>query len=121
MEIQADVPLPDVKSEWTFVRVNSNGDVILRRDTNQTPEHVASVLNERSIPFEFSSSGNVFKVYNEKSKKLYQYYHTTGRWGAYRLNKYPAKHYHSKSIEDFLDRFFNKEFQNDTGRSERDN
>ena len=38
---------------------------------------------------------------------MYSYYYTTGRWAKYmpRNRGYPKKHYRSKGIEDFYNRF----------------
>ena len=35
----------------------------------------------------------------------YAYYYTTGRWSPYIIGRFPKKHYHSKGIEDFINRF----------------
>ena len=106
--IEAKKQIPEKKAEWVFVRKNSKGENIFRRDTNQTAEYVANVLNEKEVAFVYSESGSCFRIYNEKEDRNYQYYPTTGRWGVYFYQKRPTKHYHSKSIEDFLDRFFFK-------------
>ena len=106
MIIEAKKQIPEKKSEWVFVRRNSKGENIFRRNTNQTAEYVANVLNDKEIPFVYSEAGSCFRIYNETKNSNYQYYPTTGRWGVYFYQKRPTKHYHSKSIEDFLERFF---------------
>jgi len=93
-------------SEWRFVKKDKDGNPVFRRDTNETAEYVASVLNNKDIPFVFQEKGSCFRIYSEEKDKNYQYYHTTGRWGVYKGTTRPSKHYHSKSIVDFLDRFF---------------
>jgi hypothetical protein len=112
MIIEAKKQIPEKKSEWVFVRRNSKGENIFRRDTHQTAEYVADVLNEKEIPFVYSEAGSCFRIHNEAEGRNYQYYPTTGRWGVYFYQKRPTKHYHSKSIEDFLDRFFFKTSEN---------
>lgn len=119
MTIESKKQMPE-KSEWVFVRKNSKGENIFRRDTHQTAEHVANVFNEKEIPFDFFKSASCFKLYNDRDNKCYQYYYSTGRWGVYKWDRRPTKHYHSKSVEDFLERFFFKEFNNDTQTSTRD-
>ena len=108
MIIEAKKQIPEKKSEWLFVRKNSKGENIFRRETNQTAEHAANVLNDKEIAFVYSDSGSCFRIYNETENRHYQYYPTTGRWGVYHYQKRPSKHYHSRSIEDFLNRFFFK-------------
>ena len=108
MIIEAKKQIPEKKSEWLFVRKNSKGENIFRRETNQTAEHAATVLNNKEIAFVYSDSGSCFRMYNETENRHYQYYPTTGRWGVYHYQKRPSKHYHSRSIEDFLNRFFFK-------------
>lgn len=115
MTIKSKKQLPE-KSEWKFVRKNSKGENVFRRETNQTAEYVADVLNEKEIPFDFFESVTCFKLYNEQNNRCYQYFYTTGRWGVYKWDKRPRKHYHSKSVEDFLERFFFREVNNDVTR-----
>lgn len=100
---------PEQKSEFYFVRENKKGEAVFRRDTNESVEYVAEVLNNNGIPFEYKKGAYCFNLYKEDTGRYYQYYPTTGRWGQYRLGGVlPKKHYHSNGIQDFLDRFFNK-------------
>lgn len=39
------------------------------------------------------------------SGKWYSYYPTTCRWAPMANNSYPKKHYRSKSVHDFIERF----------------
>lgn len=118
MTVESKKQIPELNSEWLFVRYNSKGEKVFRRNTNQTAEYVAEVLNGLDIPFVYSKTGSCFRIYNEKKNKNYQYYPTTGRWGVYVYQKRPSKHYHSTCVEDFLERFFFKEFKNDARASE---
>ena len=58
MIIEAKKQIPEKKSEWLFVRKNSKGENIFRRETNQTAEHAATVLNDKEIAFVYSDSGS---------------------------------------------------------------
>tara|TARA_R110000796_G_scaffold41375_1_gene102348 strand:+ start:33 stop:317 length:285 start_codon:yes stop_codon:yes gene_type:complete len=69
---------------------------------------ISAVLTDKEIPFTYSEAAHMFKLYNEDKERTYQYFYTTGKWGVYRVSGYPKKHYNSKSIEDFLNRFFYK-------------
>ena len=100
---EKEIPAP---SEWKFIRVDKEGAPVFRRDTNETAEYVGKVLNELGIPFVFQNTGSCFRIYNEEKRKNYQYYYSTGRWGVYNGWTRPSKHYRSKSIKDFLERFF---------------
>ena len=97
------------QTEYYYVRTNKSGEAVLRRDTDETVKYVSEVLEDNGIPFEYKSGGYCFVIYKEETGKYYQYFNTTGRWGVFRGGKRrPAKHYSSKGIQDFLDRFFNK-------------
>ena len=76
-------------------------------------ESIRSVLEEKNIAYAYSEQAKMFKLYNEETGKTYQFFYTTGKWGVYRMNDFPNKHYNSKSIQDFLERFFyKKEYEN---------
>jgi|DEB0MinimDraft_10_1074344.scaffolds.fasta_scaffold121703_2 hypothetical protein len=109
MTLKSAKEFPEQKSEFYFVRKNKNGEAVFRRDTNESVEHVAAVLNKNGIPFQYKEKGYCFVLYRADTRRYYQYFHTTGRWGMYRQGGIrPEKHYHSKGIQDFLDRFFSK-------------
>lgn len=93
------------KSEWIFVRKNSKGENIFRRDTNETLEFVIDFLNENNIEHEYKEGATMFNLTNEVGK-CYTYYWTTGKWSP--KNKSMDMHYNSKGIKDFTERFFNR-------------
>jgi len=94
-------------SEWEYVRTNSKGEPIFRRDTNETKEFVDSFLDERNIPYQYREKPFMYWITNDEGRD-YAYFYTTGRW-CKRVNRgYPKMHYQSKGIEDFCTRFLNK-------------
>lgn len=92
-------------SEYRYARTNSKGEVILRRDTEEDLTFVMEYLNENKIPFEYIDSATMFYIKNRAGVR-YTYYYTTGRWAIKSRNR--QKHYQSKGIADFVDRFLNK-------------
>ncbi len=92
-------------SEYKYARTNSKGEVILRRDTEEDLTFVMEYLNENKIPFEYIDSATMFYIENRAGVR-YAYYYTTGRWAIKSRNR--KKHYQSKGIADFVDRFLNK-------------
>ena len=92
-------------SEYKYARTNSKGEVILRRDTEETLSFVTSILEKNNIPYEYREGATMFILYN-KANVRYVYYWTTGRWAV--KKRRIDKHYQSKGIEDFINRFFNK-------------
>ena len=89
-------------SEWKYHKTNSKGVVKLRRDTNESLEDVCAVLKEKNIDFEVKPEASLLIIY--LTFRVYHYYWTTGRW-AQKRKCLPRKHYHSKGIKDFIDRF----------------
>ena len=97
-------------SEWKFVRKNSKGESILRRDTNETLEEVLDFLKDiKGIEVEVFLKATLISIYVDWRR--YDYYWTTGRW-CQRKSNYPKTHYHSKGIEDFCNRFLKKDIKN---------
>ena len=97
-------------SEWKFVRKNSKGEAVLRRDTNETLEEVLDFLKDKELEVEVFSKATLISIYVEWRR--YDYYWTTGRWCQRKKTDYPTKHYHSKGIEDFFNRFLKKDIRN---------
>jgi len=94
---------PTKEYNWKFNRVNSKGKVIFKHYTKETLEDVKIYLTKNNIYYEETKTQMIRVYYN---KKMYSYFYTTGRWSPYLgHNKYPKKHYHSKGIEDFINRF----------------
>ena len=94
-------------SKWEYIRPNSKGEAIFRRDTNETKEFVDSFLQERNIPHSYCEKPHMYWITNSEGRD-YAYFYTTGRWYK-RVNRgYPKMHYHSNGIEDFCTRFLNK-------------
>ncbi|BCV01889.1 MAG: hypothetical protein CM15mV47_140 [uncultured marine virus] len=92
-------------SEWTYVRTNSKGEPIFRRDTNEDLDFVEKYLSERNINYDLRLGATMMYIYNNHNKR-YAYYWTTGRWSA--ENAITNQHYHSKGIDDFVSRFLNR-------------
>ena len=92
-------------SEWEYVRKNSKGESIFRRDTGEEFDFVCSYLDNNNIPYKYKEGGGVFIVSN-KTGRNYVYYWTTGRWSPkHKSNKI---HYRSKGIEEFVTKYLNK-------------
>jgi hypothetical protein len=94
-----------MSNEWTYVRTNSKGKRIFRRDTNEDLEFVEKYLSERKIPYELRTGATLIYIFNRDGRR-YAYYWTTGRWSA--ENAIVDEHYHSRGIDDFVCRFLNK-------------
>jgi len=94
---------PTKEYDWRFDRVNSKGEIVWRSNTYEDLEYVTDYLNKKYIKYEVKEKAHMLKI---KYKKIfYAYYYTTGRWSPYVENNFPEKHYHSKGIEDFVNRF----------------
>ena len=92
-------------SEWEYVRKNSKGESIFRRDTGEEFDFVCSYLDNNNIPYKYKEGGGVFIVSN-KTGRNYVYYWTTGRWSPkHKSNKI---HFRSKGIEEFVTKYLNK-------------
>ena len=96
---------PTKEYDWKFDRVNSQGEVIFRHDTNETVEQVIKFLEDKNVEYELTegAGSTMFWIYYNATK--YSYYSTTGRWSPIKKNNYPTKHYSSKNIKDFYKRF----------------
>jgi hypothetical protein len=88
--------------EYKYVRTNSKGEKIFRKDTNESLDFVTKFLEDRNIEYETRIGGSLIYIYNDEGK-CYAYYWTTGRWSAHRAIAH--KHYRSDGIEDFVSRF----------------
>jgi hypothetical protein len=96
----------DKKSEYFVDRINSKGEAILRRNTNQTKEHLESYLKAENIRYDMREGAKMVWLYVNNGK--YAYYWTTGRWAAHVKGGFPKKHYRSNGIEDLMTRFLKK-------------
>ena len=96
-------------SEWKYVRTNSKGKKIYRRDTHESLEFVTDYLEKNELEYYVTKSAGIVYVTN-KANIEYIYYWTTGRWTARQpnINLY-TKHEHSKGIEDFVTTYLNDE------------
>tara|TARA_B110000285_G_scaffold14174_1_gene13956 strand:+ start:206 stop:547 length:342 start_codon:yes stop_codon:yes gene_type:complete len=99
-----------IKSGYVFNRLNSKGQAIFRRDTNETLEEVENYLMDKDIDYDVRGST---MLWIRTLRGCYSYYYTTGRWSPYiprgaTKNGYPKKHYNSKGISDFVERFATK-------------
>ena len=95
-------------SEWKFVRKNSKGEAILRRDTNESLDDVLEYLKDKNVAVEVHPKATLLSIYVGCYR--FEYYWTTGRW-ANRRDGYPKKHYHSKGIADFFERFLSQHIE----------
>ena len=93
------------KHKWEYVRTNSKGERIFRKDTNETLEFACEYLDKHGIEYEVILSASLIVVYS-KANRPYMYYWTTGRWSPRRRNY--NKHFHSNGIADFVERYLNK-------------
>lgn len=93
-------------SGYYFVRKNSKGEVILRRDTNESLDFVKEYLDSKGIPYIVKEKARMLWIGYEE--RAYSYYYTTGRWAAFSTRGMPRKHYSSRGIEDFVTRFLIK-------------
>ena len=96
---------PIKEYDWKFDRINSQGEVIFKHETNETVEQVIKFLKDKNVKYELTegAGSTMFWIYCNATK--YSYYSTTGRWSPIKKNKYPTKHYSSKNIKDFYERF----------------
>ena len=96
---------PTKEYDWKFDRVNSQGEVIFRHNTNETVEQVIKFLEDKNVEYELTegAGSTMFWIYCNATK--YSYYSTTGRWSPIKKNNYPTKHYSSTNIKDFYERF----------------
>jgi hypothetical protein len=92
-------------SEWKFVRKNSKGEAILRRDTNESLDDVLEYLKDKNVAVEVHPKATLLSIY--VGSRRFDYFWTTGRWSQ-RRDGHPKKHYHSKGIADFFDRFLSQ-------------
>ena len=94
-----------IKSGYYFDRKNSKGEIIFRRDTNETLEDAEKYLSDNNIDYESKPRGSMMYI---ETDKRYAYYPTTGRWSVY---PFRTKHYKSNGIEDFITRFAKKKHE----------
>ena len=90
---------------WKFVRNNSKGEAVFRKDTNETLEFVEKYLQDNKIDYMVNMAASLLWITNQESKE-YVYYWTTGRWS--KRQRVYNNHYHSNGIEDFVTRFLNR-------------
>jgi len=93
----------DEEYRWSYARTNSKGEKKFKNTTNQTIEYVTDYLDSKNIEYNLKLGGSMLWIYN--GSKSYAYYYTTGRWANYNPSGYPDKHYSSKGIVDFVNRF----------------
>ena len=102
---------PIKEYDWKFNRVNSQGETVWRHNTDESLEYATDYLNKNNIKYEVKEKARMLKIQSETDS--YAYYYTTGRWSPYIIGRFPKKHYHSKGIEDFINRFI-KGIKNET-------
>ena len=96
-------------SEWKYVRTNSKGKKIYRRDTNESLEFVTDYLEKHELSYHVVKSASFVYIINVANIE-YLYFWTTGRWTARQphISLY-TKHEHSKGIDDFVTNYLNAE------------
>ena len=52
-----------MSSQWQYVRTNSKGEKIFRKDTNETFEYVEKYLKDRGIQFESRRGGSMMWIF----------------------------------------------------------
>ena len=89
-------------SEWKYVRTNSKGKKIYRRDTNESLEFVLDYLKKQELRYKICMSASFIYISNLANIQ-YLYYWTTGRWCVRQPHiTFYTRHEHSKGIEDFV-------------------
>jgi len=91
--------------KWEYVRTNSKGEAVFRKETGQSLEYVCEYLDKNHIDYEVILSATLIVVYS-KANRPYMYYWSTGRWTPRR--KSYKKHFHSDGVEDFVSKYLNK-------------
>ena len=94
---------PTKEYNWKFARRNSKEEIVWRHNTDESLEYATDYLNKNNIKYEVKEKAYMLKIQYETDS--YAYYYTTGRWSPYTIGSFPKKHYHSKGIEDFINRF----------------
>tara|TARA_R110001599_G_C11800152_1_gene614774 strand:+ start:46 stop:429 length:384 start_codon:yes stop_codon:yes gene_type:complete len=92
-------------TEWQYVRKNSKGEAVFRKDTEESLEFVMEYLNTKEIPFDVVYGASFMYIEN-RANRDYVYYWTTGRWSI--KKRVYESHYYSDGIDDFVTRFLNK-------------
>ena len=93
------------KHDWEYVRTNSKGQPVFRKETGESLEFVLEYLDTHDIEHQKMLSGSCLIIYNNQDRQ-YIYYWTTGRWSPRKQSS--KKHYHSNGIADFVSRYLNK-------------
>lgn len=96
-----------VKDNWSYARTNSKGEKIFKRYTDEVLKDATTFLDKKGIDYDVKIDASMLWIY--LNNKKYAYYYTTGRWNTYKADGYPTKHYHSRGIEDFYNRFLSKD------------
>ena len=102
----------DEEYKWSYNRTNSKGEKKFKHTTNQTIEEVTNYLDSKNIEYNLRLGGSMLWIYNSYGR-AYAYYYTTGRWAKHKPSGYPDKHYSSKGIVDFVDRFLEESKESD--------
>ena len=97
----------DEEYNWVYDGNDGEGSAFFKHKTHQTAEYVMDYLDSKGIEYELKEGGSMLWIY--KKSKAYAYYYTTGRWASCTKGGYPSKHFRSKGIVDFINRFFNAE------------
>ena len=82
---------------------DSDGNPTFKHYTEQSLEYVTGYLDSMNIEYEPVKSARMLWIHY--ADRSYYYYYTTGRWARYYSGSRPKKHYRSKGIVDFINRF----------------
>lgn len=95
---------PTKEYNWKFDRRNSKNEAIFKHYTSETLKEVIDFLDKKKLKYDIRHKATMLWIHYKN--KSYAYYYTTGRWSPFsKTSIYPEKHYHSKGIKDFYERF----------------
>ena len=89
---------------WSYVGRNSKGEKKFRHDVNETLDDVLEYLDSlEGVEYSLKEGATMLWIYYSGNR--YSYYYTTGRWAPFIDRGLPNKHYRSRNIKDFMERF----------------
>ena len=90
--------------KWTFSGMNSKGEPKFKHDVNETLSEVLKYLDSlEGVEYTLKEGATMLWVFY--SGQRYAYYYTTGRWSPWIERGLPSRHYRSRNIKDFMERF----------------
>ena len=67
-------------------------------------EYTLAALENNNCTYDPLLGAHLLRVYSPKGREFYFYY-TTGRWSGKHNGYFSKKHYRSRGVDDFLERF----------------